>query len=714
MEDVEHDISEKELNELEERRVDKLNKENIDEKDVIEQAKKDIGEWNAYFDENISRAKDDSTFLFKDQWTANERGDMDRLKKPALTFNKIYDIYKKTIGEYRKNRPAFIVRSLNGRASDEDIELRSDLIRTICYKSQHDLVFQQAFSSALSSGFGAFEVGYDYVSPSSFYQEITFRSIDNPLQTAFDPSAKLPHKGDGDFCSKIYALPIEKFEAMYPYIGDPVSYNDPDFVTNVEWRNTKQVVVADHYRKIWYPEKILLLSNNMAVTESEWEEMQKNMAVAKQMAEGSIVVGDIIMKTLPEVVMERLTHNYTLRHYRMTNNCIIDFMDFPTRFLPIIFVDGDSAYVEGQQITRSFTHNAKDAQRFYNYVASETTAEIKNRRREQWLVTKDNIRGHEQMWRHPESQLGALIAQPDPKTGKMPEKMPAWELSQSLMLQMQRANQDIREILGFSEIEQLQGKDISGKARRERKTEGSMAAYVFFDNLNQSLEQAGRVVLDLLPVVYSDENRRITLNKADGASDSVVLNERQESGVLKNALVSGDYDVEIDSGPSFAVQKEMALEFLQETIAANPQIFPLVSDLWAQQLDVEFRQQLVDRMKNFVVPPEVIAKEEGKELPPKPPSPEEQIMEMEMKQKMMDLQNQHDNAIERAHELQLRKQKQQMDGVKAVMEIQKMMADIEMSKREHSAEQKKMDMEAIMKLMEIAAEIEKESAQPAE
>ena len=51
------------------------------------------------------------------------------------------------------------------------------------------------------------------------------------------------------------------------------------------------------------------------------------------------------------------------------------------------------------------------------------------------------------------------------------------------MANAQRATQDIKEILGFSEAEELMGKDISGKARRERKLEGGMAAYVFFDNL---------------------------------------------------------------------------------------------------------------------------------------------------------------------------------------------------------------------------------------
>ena len=82
----------------------------------------------------------------------------------------------------------------------------------------------------------------------------------------------------------------------------------------------------------------------------------------------------------------------------------------------------------------------------------------------------------------------------------------------------------MREILGFSENEALQGHDMSGKARRERKIEGSMSAYVWFDNLNQAIEQGGRVVLDLLPVIAGEHERHMVISKADGRTESITLN----------------------------------------------------------------------------------------------------------------------------------------------------------------------------------------------
>ncbi len=411
-----------------------------------------------------------------------------------------------------------------------------------------------------------------------------------------------------------------------------------------------------------------------------------------------------------------MSQDYKIRQYLLTQNQIIKFTDWPSKYLPIIFVDGDSNYINGQQYARSFIHEAKDAQKFINYVGSEIASEIKNRRREQWIGTADNIVGNEQMWRNPELQAGMLVAKPDPKTGQMPSKMPPWELSQTLLAQFQRGSQDIREILGFSENEQMQGHDMSGKARRERKLEGSMSAYVWFDNLNQAIEQSGRVVLDLLPEIVGERERHMTLSKSDGRSESIILNKivGEKDGkpqVDENSVLdSGEYDVEIDAGPSFAVQRSEALEFFQQTLQASPQVFPLIADLWAENLDIEKRQQVIDRFKTMV-PPEVLAKEEGKPPPPKQPNPQEQAMQMEMQGKMAEIKNKQEkleiekqkNKLEEA-ELLLKAQKIQLDSQ---LDIYNHKADIVRTKLAHSLDKEKMDAKLSTDLAKIVADLHK-------
>ena len=692
------------VEEINERLAARLEDAGIDEAEVLKRAREDLVLWDGYFDENVVRGRDDMNFLLRDQWSAVERSEFSRLFKPAMTFNKLYDVTKKIAGEQRKNKPDLMVRSLTGKANQKQIDLRADLVRTISYKSQNDLVYQTAFRSALMMGYGAFEICLDYENPLSFNQIIRYELIPDASRTSFDPTAMMPHKGDGNFCSRQYLYTKEEFYATFPHVSNPVSYSDPRSLLDFQWETRDTIVVCKYTRKEWFPIKLLLLSNGDSVTEDEWDEMQKEIKVKEEIAKSSQVVGDIILREIPKVVGERNSKDYVIRQYILTQNQIIDFTDWPSKYLPIIFVDGDSNYINGKQYTRSFIHEAKDAQKFVNYVGSEIAAEIKNRRREQWLGTPDNILGNEQVWRNPELQAGILTAKPDPKTGQMPQKMPPWELSQTLLQQFQRGSQDMREIMGFSENEALQGHDMSGKARRERKMEGSMSAYVWFDNLNQAVEQGGRVVNDLLPIIAGENERHMIVSKADGRTESITLNKITGQGedgqpIRENVLDTGDYDVEIDTGPSFAVQKDIALEFFQQTIQANPQTFPLIADLWAKNLDVQYMPQIASRFKTLV-PPQIIAEEEGKQLPPQPPSPQEQMMQAQMQQQQQQMamneqkmKIEEQQLMERAEELRIRKEKHLLEQAEMIMKSQEMADKRHLERQKMGLENRKIELD---------------------
>lgn len=710
------DLSSDEINEMEERRIHMLNEAGIDEVEVLEKANQNLNTWNSYFNENIVRGKDDMNFVLRDQWTAVERSEFTRLFKPAMTFNKLYDSTKKIAGEQRKNKPDLIVRSLTGKATEEQVKLRGDLVRTISYQSQNDLVYQTAFKSALMMGFGAFQVCIDYESPRSFNQVIRYDIIPDPTMCSWDPTAIKPHKGDGNYCSRRFIFTRDEFFATYPYVLNPVSYVDPYMLLDFQWQTRDTIVVCDEFVKEWFPLIIYKLSNGMVVDQYQWKEAQESYKMQKKITEGSIV-SKIIEKGIPSIVGERQTQDYKIMHYRMLRDRIIDFSEWPSMQLPIPFVDGDSYYIEGRQYTKSFIHEARDAQKLHNYSLSEIAAELKNRRREQWLGTPDNIIGYEQDWRNPELQMGILRAKPDPKTGQMPQKMPAWEVSQGMFVTAEMTNKSMQEIMGFSESEELQGRDISGKARRERKMEGSMSAYVFFDNLNQAIEQGGRIVNDLLPYIIGEDERHMVISKKDGKTESIIMNHMQDNGKMKNRLEEGDYDVEISTGPSFAVQKDIALEFFQQTISNNPQVFNLIADLWASNLDIQQMEQVKERLTNLV-PPQILAKEQGKQLPPQPPSPQEQMMQMEMQSKQAELQEKQASIQLKMEELKLKKEQHELDKAELLLKAQKIQTDtqldvfnhqanIEKARITHDLDHKKTDIDFSAKIASILADVYK-------
>lgn len=675
------EISQKDIEQMEEQRIESLKEYNIDERDVLEKATQNLNSWNTHFNDNITEGKADLQFVMNEQWSAVELAEAVRLRKPLMTFNKIYDPVKKILGEQRKNKPDLIVRSLTGKSTQEELDLRADLVRTISYQSQNDLIYQTAFKSALTFGYGAFQVGLGYETERSFNKTITYGIIEDPTLCAWDPKATLPHKGDGDFCSRTHTMSRHQFFATYPYIHDPVSFTDPYMLLDFQYDTKNTICMNEAFVKEWYPLTIILLSNGMVVTEEEWKESKKIYHKQLDLVEGSIVQ-KIIQNGIPHEVAKRQTQDYRLMHYRMLKDCIIEFEQWPGKQLPIPFVDGDSYFMDGKQKTRSFIHQAKDAQRALNYFNSEIVAEVKNRRREQWLGTPENITGYEQIWRNPEVQIGMLPARPDPKTGAMPAKQQPWDLSPVMMTNAQKSGQDIRELLGFSEQEVIGSRDMSGVARRERKLEGGLSTYVYYDNLNQAIAQGGRIVNELLPYIVGEDERYLTVSRPNGKTSAVIFNHKQKDGSVKNVLSAGEFDVEINAGPSFAVQKEQALEFLGQLLQVLPPAAPLVADLWAKNLDVEFMPQMVERLRTLV-PPEILAKEDGLPPPPPQPNPQQMMAQQEMAMKQAELKNKQSEIAQRGQQIQI-------DQERLKNEAMEMLAKMQNEQDKHALEKSKL------------------------
>jgi hypothetical protein len=268
-------------------------------------AGKHMNIWQSYFGENITRGKDDMNFVLRDQWTAIERSEFTRLFKPAMTFNKLYDATKKIAGEQRKNKPDLIVRSLTGKATQEQINLRADLVRTISYQSQNDLVYQTAFKSALMMGYGAFQILLDYESPKSFNQIIRYDLISDPTRTAFDPKALKPHKGDGNWCSRDYVFSRDEFFATYPYVTNPVSFIDPNMLLDFQWQTRDTITVCDYFVKEWFPLTIYKLSDGRVVNEEELEKINKDYKIQLEVTELTQEIKKIVQAMKPIIVNER-------------------------------------------------------------------------------------------------------------------------------------------------------------------------------------------------------------------------------------------------------------------------------------------------------------------------------------------------------------------------------------------------------------------------
>lgn len=711
-------ISEDEIQAIETERVAKLEEAGIDESAVISEMHRFLGGWQTTNTDNDNHGRDDLNFLYVDQWSAQERSEFLRLQKPALQVNKMYDPYRKIMGEQRANTPQIKVKSLTGKATDESVLLHSDMLKRIAYSSNSKKVYQNCFQSALSYSYGAFLVDYDYESSDSFHKEIVYRWQMQPEKCFWDPRAIEIHKGDGNYCGCYVSISYEEYNAKYPNIPHPTSFSDPQLLTQFQWYSRNSIVVCDYWVKEYYTKVIYQLGNKEVVTKEEYEELKDLHRKTTKHIERSIPEGfpddddsiQFITGMVPamlEIVQERVTEDYKIMHYRCTADKILEFDEWPSTFLPLVFVPGELFYKEGMIHTRTFINQGKDAQRTINYLACEIAGQLKNSSRSQWLATPANIVGPDMefQWRNPEAQMGALIAIPDPTTKLMPQKQTPSEIPQSLFIHYERTTRDLKEVLGVHDTQLDNGVEDSGRAIFNRQIQAVGSSAIFFDNLNASIEYGARASLDMLPKVY-DMERTLTLTRANGQQYTVTINQEMPDGSIKNEVAKSDLDLELEAGPSYAIQKQQAVEILVKLISASPEVFPIVADLLAKNLDLEFSQQLVERLKTLV-PPHILAKEEGREPPPLPPNPQEEMIKKQMMLADAKLEEQNHEIRVREQRLIIDQERAQLEKAQILLDLQELQHKMRESEARDATENNKAQLNYSAKIAQIIANIDR-------
>jgi hypothetical protein len=633
---------------------------NNKDQDTCDEIGKAASSWNGYYTYNLANYKFDNNFLFLSQWSYAEEQEFIRLRKPKFSFNKLHDFYKKVVGEQRTNTPDLEVRAEDDNTPQQNVDLIAGLVRQISCDSNSDIVYQTAFENALAGGFGAMFVGTRYKDADSFDQEIYLEPELYPDRCFFDPNAKSPTKDDGNYCGRYIMMSKSEFEKEYPDIPYPQSFPAMWQYPYFNWGNSQQIVIAEYYKKEWKKFTLYKLSDGTTVRKKDY--LAKNRS-DKTDSDDEDAMSMSFGK--PKIIGRRESKECKIIRYKAIANRIISKDTIPGSELPLIFCPGEIKIVNQKEYTFSFIRYAIDAQRALNFFGSEIIQAVKNARREQFMASAINVTGSEeiaQMWRNPSIQQGALIYTPDPQTGTRPEKLAAMEISMSVIQQYQMFEQDMQAILGMYDANRgAPGQEISGVALQERKLSGGASATIFFDNLERAIQQAGKVILSMIPEVYDNE-RSVFTQAPDGKSKMVKINQKV-AGATLNDVTTGKYSISIKPGPNFAVQQQQALDILLKLTSMLPeQMVPLTADLIAENIDIEKSPQLVERLQTLV-DPQVLAKEKGEPAPPQQPNPQQQMAQQavaykqqELQLKMQQLQVQQENSQREAQMQQLQYQ----------------------------------------------------------
>src|SRR6185312_13463018 len=326
-------------------------------------------------------------------------------------------------------------------------------------------------------------------------------------------------------------------------------------------------------------------------------------------------------KTLiPGKFKKRKIVNRTLEWYKIAGNQIIDRRSIATnnplkgRYIPIVRVVGIERIIDGKLERKGFVRAVKDAQRMYNFNASQSVESISLQTKTPWVGPAAAFEGNEAAWNNANTQNAAYLTyrHQDQEGNPLPapQRLEPPKSSEGFLQGMQIADNQMS-MVGGQENSQLgkEGQEKSGKAIQQRQRQGDLATYLFINNLALAIRYAGRIIIDLVPHIY-DTKRVIQILGKDGTQSKVTVDPQADDAyseitesdivnVLFNPTV-GKYEVESDIGPAYATQRQEAYNAFVQIVTGAPALIDEIGDLMFRSADFPLADKIAERLRRKI------------------------------------------------------------------------------------------------------------------
>ncbi len=518
--------------------------------DIVKEAKEAFETCQEAEEENRDNAESDIKFArMGDQWDEADRAKRAREGRPVLTINRMPAFIRQVANDARLNTPSVKVFPVDDTADVECAEILNGLLRNIQVQSNADAAYDTAMSDAVTGGFGYFIIDVDYAYNDTFEQDILIKRIANPFTIHGDPRSTAIDSSDWNIGFVSDMMSHSEFEKEFPD-ADKVDW-DADFESekDLDWITEESVRVADYWKRVEEDRPIVLLSDGQVIDEEVYEKNKDYWDVSQVFVENT-----------------RTVKSWKVKRYTLSGQEVLEEIDWPGMYIPIIPVYGEESWVEGKRHFKSLIRDAKDPQRVYNYWRTASTELVALAPKAPFIGPVGAFDEDGDKWAtantesHPYLQYDGQVA-PQRQAFAGP---PAGALQEAL-----NASDDMKSVMGmFDASLGARSNEQSGRAILARQREGDVSTFHFIDNLNKAIQHAGKIILDLIPHVYSGE-RVIRVLGEDDKPENVQVNQpipmmqdgqpvMDEMGQPKARiydLTKGKYDLVVRSGPSFTTRR---------------------------------------------------------------------------------------------------------------------------------------------------------------
>ncbi len=600
---------------------------------IIDEAKDFLKLCNDADTMNRQEALEDLKFVNGDQWPVELQNSRNLESRPILTINKLDGYCRQVTNQQRQQRPRIKVHGTNSQAQEKTAEVIEGMTRHIEVNSNADNAYDTAFDHAVRMGWGFWRVTTNYVSEDSFDQEIYIDAIDNPFTVYFDPNSERVDGSDAERCLITTMMSKEKFRKLYPDCDDGTSFTQRGTGdSQSEWITKEDIRIAEYFYVVRESATLYQLSDGTS-----------------KFAEGSDFFKRLELAGL-EVVDKRPSYKRTIKWKKLTAVEVIEERDWPGTYIPVVPVYGRHVVIGDKKKKFGMVRHAKDAQRMYNFWQTTITESVALAPKAKWIMAEGQDEGHENEWaganvksypllRYKQTDIDGNQAPPPQRL--QPEPPPT-----GVMAAAQSINQDISTLMGIYDPSQQLPGNISGKALNGQQQQVDLTNFDFYDNLTKSIQQTGKIILDLIPHIY-DSQRVMRIIGPDGKPDLVGINEpkQDEQGVwtVMHDMSVGKYDVVMDTGPGYNSKRQEAVESMVDMLKVDPALMQQAGDLIFRNMDFPGADIIADRLaaanplaqidEKSPIPPQVQMQLKNAQAQLQKMSQEMQQMQMAMKQR---------------------------------------------------------------------------------
>lgn len=560
---------------------------------------------DAESDNRLTSLQDIRFSRLGEQWPSDIQKQREIEFRPCLTINKMPAFIRQVVNDARQNKPSIKIHPVDDSADVQTAKIFDGLIRNIEYTSNADVAYDTAIEASVSGGFGYWTVDIDYAYDDSFDLDLKIERVANQFSVYGDPDSMSADSADWNVAFVVSPMTKAEFKAKYGSKsnadGDKV---DTDFESDAwnnagDWLDDENVLVGAWWKREETDRVIVKCDNGYVYDKDELETNDDLQAL--------IAIGAL------KVVGERTTKSHKVTRTLMSGADVLEVKEWPGCYIPIIPVYGDEIVVEGKRYFRSLIHNAKDAQRMFNYWRTTSTELVALAPRVPWIGRVGTFNTDADRWATANTTSHSYLEY----DGEAPQRQPldvgpaAGALQEAL-----NASDDMKAIIGMYDASLgARSNETSGVAITARQREGDVSTFHFIDNLSRAIRHTGRILIDLIPKVYNTE-RVVRVMGEDGVPQSIKVNSQQPQPVMGPDgqpqvdqqgnpmmcvydLTVGKYDLTVTAGPSYTTKREEAAMQMTEFVRAFPAAAPVIGDLLAKNLDWPGADEIADRLKKI-------------------------------------------------------------------------------------------------------------------